>query len=218
MKRKQRAIAADLPENSAEKPTTRSGKPLRPGMKAGHIYAAGVPGNRGGSGRPITHGRRSKLLQTRPRYRELFEQFLDEKDPLNLHRELAHARALFVDFIERYDQSTEALLAWHASFTKHRETDVPRPRQVLDISTAHQTLLTIAKIVETIERIRGNVTRPELLRIMEEMGRVTEHHVRLIAVQVGATVTEDEARKQVAAIVETQRAAIEKGWLSIPLV
>ena len=47
----------------------------------------------------------------------------------------------------------------------------------------------------TIERIRGNVSRTDLLRIMAEMGRVAEQHV------------DDEA----------VRARIADDWLAIPI-
>ncbi|MBI4516728.1 MAG: hypothetical protein HY699_13025 [Deltaproteobacteria bacterium] len=107
------------------------------------------------------------------------------------------ARAILHDFLERYDEWRDAFLAWHASWTTDEEGHPasPKPRQVLDISDARNTLLAIARIVETIERIRGNVSRTDLLRIMTEMGRVLERHVH------------DEA----------VRARVADEWLSIPL-
>lgn len=62
---------------------------------------------------PIKHGRYSKV--TRPRIRDLIEAHAADPDPLNTLPELAAARALFQDFLERYDENTAALAAWHAS-------------------------------------------------------------------------------------------------------
>ena len=180
------------------------------------------------AGRPIQHGRYSKIK--RPRIRELIAQYEADPEPLNLLPELASARAMFVDFIERYDAWLEALLAWHGSFLGYRSRyedavenfryaartkdlvrmqaalnalaelegaapETPKPRQVLDIADARNTLLTIAKITETIERIRGNVSRNDLMRILTEMGRVVERHV-----------PEQAVREQ-----------IKDGWLGIAL-
>lgn len=61
---------------------------------------------------PIKSGRYS--LIKRDRIRELIEKCENMEDPLNLTPEVAALRALFVDFIDRYDEMTEALLAWHA--------------------------------------------------------------------------------------------------------
>lgn len=46
----------------------------------------------------------------------MIDQFAADTDPLNLSHELHLLRALVSDYVERYDQTTAALLAWHASF------------------------------------------------------------------------------------------------------
>jgi len=63
---------------------------------------------------PARHGRYSGLRNER--LRVLIEAHETDPDPLNVLPELAAARALFQDFVERYDEHTAALLAWHASF------------------------------------------------------------------------------------------------------
>lgn len=70
-----------------------------------------------------------------------------------------------------------------------------RPRQILDVSAAHTMLAEITKIVERIERIRSAnaISRPDLLRVMAEMGRVVEAHV-----------SDEQARNR-----------ITEGWLAI---
>ncbi len=126
----------------------------------------------GGGSKP-KHGRYSTVKHGR--IRELYEKFAADPDPLNLLPELAHVRAILVDFVERYDEWKEAILAWHESFYTGEGT--PKPRQVMDIADARNTVLAIAKVVEVIERIKGNVTRTDLLRIMAEMGRAVDHEV-----------------------------------------
>lgn len=70
----------------------------------------------GSGGRPPIIGRYSRIK--RPRIRELLEGFQGEADPLDLLPEVSLLRALIVDFVERYDETTEALVLWAASFEK----------------------------------------------------------------------------------------------------
>jgi hypothetical protein len=70
--------------------------------------------NHGGVGQKPTL--RYQALNARPRLRELIERFSADPDPHNLLQELTLLRALVTDYVERYDETTEALLAWHASF------------------------------------------------------------------------------------------------------
>ena len=68
-----------------------------------------------GGATPIKHGRYSSV--TRPRLAELLARAAtDNTDPLDLEPELQLLRALVLDYIERYDETTEALLNWHSSF------------------------------------------------------------------------------------------------------
>lgn len=70
-----------------------------------------------GGATPVKHGLNSRYAAVRrPRIRELIESFQTDSDPENLLPEVQLLRALILDYIERYDENTEALLAWHASF------------------------------------------------------------------------------------------------------
>jgi hypothetical protein len=188
---------------------------------------------------PVRSGRYSTVKHEA--LRDLIAQHAADEDPLDILPELAAARALFQDFIERYGTFTEALLAWHASYetsgrkplapaklealrraldeyeamgelTDDREEDLKlarelaeqlgtpdtnKPRVVLDISDAYRIVGEITKIVERIEKIRAAnaISRPELLRVMTEMGRVVQAHVT------------DEATQ----------AKVRDGWLAIRL-
>lgn len=200
---------------------------------------------------PVKHGLYSVVQ--RPRVGELIQHFEEQPDPLSTLPELAAARALFADWVERYDEVTEALLAWHASYgpamrpiaahavqaletvldelealagpfdvddepeeeeepqahggwlrrTRHeKEADEQRaglagavkevrkllvalqtppdtkPRQMPDLADGHKILETVSKIVHRIQQARSDnaISRPNLFRVLGEMGRVVEAH------------------------------------------
>ena len=155
---------------------------------------------------PIKHGRYS--LIHRESLRDLAEHFENDPDPLDLLPDLAQCRALYTDFINRYDVWSQALLAWHES---HKARELPkrlaafrqalvtrdvqqvlagiqelerwldspnegRPVQMLDIADAHRLLSEVTKIATRIEQNRAAnaVSRPDLYRIVTEMGRTVE--------------------------------------------
>lgn len=126
-----------------------------------------------GGAKPIKTGRYSTIK--REQLRNLIEQHEADPDPLNILPELAVTRALFQDFIERYDKWRDALLAWHESFGREGE----KPMQMLDISDAYRIVSEATKIVERIEKIRAAnaISRPDLFRVIGEMGRVVERFV-----------------------------------------
>lgn len=66
----------------------------------------------------VKSGRYSSIK--RDRIRTLIERHAADSDPLNLEPEVAALRALFEDYIERYDAMTAALLAWHEDYGKAR--------------------------------------------------------------------------------------------------
>jgi len=143
----------------------------------------------------VKHGRYSAVKQEE--LRAAIAEFEADPDPLNIFPELAAARALFQDFIERYDDWRDALLAWHESFNVDvkGEPRPTKPRVVLDISDAYRIVSEITKIVKRIEDIRAQnaVSRPELIRITQEMARVVDRFV----------------------VDEIAREKIKDGWLAI---
>ena len=211
-------------------------KPQHCGSKARHGGVCKRPAGWGtqhaGEGRcklhggntPIKHGRYSTVR--RESIRLLIEKHEADPDPLNVLPELAAARALFQDFIDRYDQWAAALIAWHESYragakpisqdrilalgqlldeyealigtedmTEKQEGDLKyaretvealgaatdgKPVQILDVADAYRILETISKMVKRVEDVRAAnaVSRADLIRIMTEMGRVVQAHVR----------------------------------------
>lgn len=125
-----------------------------------------------GGATPITHGRYSTIK--RENIRDLITKHEADPDPLNILPELAAARALLEDFVDRYDEFSAALLTWHESYGEEKEN--PKPRQILDIADAHRLVSEVTKIVERIEGIRSKnaISRPDLARFMAEMWRSVE--------------------------------------------
>lgn len=149
----------------------------------------------------VKHGRYSTIK--RESLKTLIEQHEADPDPLNILPELAAARALFQDFVERYDEWADALTAWHASFSDAYRAEIelrcaahdaatcpflgPDPRerfdgkpvQILDVADAYRIVSEITKIVERIEKVRAAnaISRADLLRVMQEMGRVVQRFV-----------------------------------------
>lgn len=65
----------------------------------------------------LKHGRNRRYESMRaPRLQALIAEHAENEEPLDILPELAAARALFQDFVERYDETTAALLAWHESY------------------------------------------------------------------------------------------------------
>jgi hypothetical protein len=128
-----------------------------------------------GGSTPIRSGRYSSVK--REDLRVLIEQFQADPDPLDILPELAAARALFQDFIERHDSWRAALLAWHESFESDNRP--AKPRQLLDIGDAYRILGEVTKTAERIERIRSQnaISRPDLYRVFSELWRIVERHI-----------------------------------------
>lgn len=88
------------------------------GSKAGHGTTHPGEGRcRTHEGRPVTTGRSVRYHDLHHRtIGDLVKKFQDDPDPLNILDELALARALLVDFVNRYAEFVDALLDWHSSF------------------------------------------------------------------------------------------------------
>lgn len=145
----------------------------RAGAKTDHP-GVGRCTNHGGASHSVstTHGRYSRVQ--RVKLRDLIEELENDPDPLDLFPELATARALFIDWVDRYDEFTKALLLWY------EDQENGGPRKILDIADGYRLLDNIRRVVATIEKISAEnaISRPELLRVMTEMGRVVESVVQ----------------------------------------
>lgn len=109
----------------------------------------------------VKHGRYSQVRSTR--IRELIAKHMADPEPLNVLPELATARSFLEDTIDR---------------VKTGETPID-PGVVSGIM-AH--IETISRIVKRIEDIRSQdaISRPELIRVLTEMGRIAENRITQI--------------------------------------
>jgi hypothetical protein len=98
----------------------RCGKGTRRGSQCTQVAGWGTdhpgvgPCKLHGGATPSRHGRYSGIQ--REALRDLIAKHETDPDPLNLLPDLAALRALVEDFVNRYDVTTAALLAWHESY------------------------------------------------------------------------------------------------------
>jgi len=100
-----------------------------------------------GGNSPIKHGRYSIIR--RESLRDLAGHFETDPDPLNLLPDLAQCRALYTDFINRYDAWSEALLAWHDSY---KARDLPKRFAAFREALASKDVSRVLAGIQDLER------------------------------------------------------------------
>lgn len=89
----------------------------RAGAATQHMGAGRCKTHDGGGDNKVTHGLHRRYQFTdATRIKDLVERLEEDEHPLDTGPELTLLRALAHDFIERYDRTTTALLAWHRSW------------------------------------------------------------------------------------------------------
>ena len=108
------------------------------------------------------------------------------------------ARALFADWIQRYQKFSEALIAWHESFNPETERFARRPPRIMDITAAQYQLQTIAKLAQQLEesRLKDALSQGEMIEILQEVSVATEDSVALCPHCHGSLAPVLEAIKQ----------------------
>jgi len=160
---------------------TRAGTPctLRAGWGTDHV----------GEGRCKLHG--GKSLRKHGRYskvpskavREIIAELEAEpiEQQLDILPEARMIRALAQDYIERYNELTDALLAWNdpESVDAALEERKPRPQRLPDLHEAASLLESASRVVEKIHKreAQNAISRNDFYRVMGEMGRVVETFV-----------------------------------------
>lgn len=109
--------------------------------------------------------------------RDLMEQYAADQSIFDPTPELVQARALTTDYINRYVEFRDALLAWHESYVS-ANTINPKPIQILDLTEAVRYLDVISKMIERIEKVRNAnaVSRPDLIRMFHGLLLVLQQH------------------------------------------
>jgi hypothetical protein len=117
----------------------------------------------------------------------LIEQFENDPDPMNLFSELAASRALFIDYINRYESYTEALLAWHESWNAPQSLtpeDIETLRTAIAIAeedgASSDLIKEVGKVMDKLTAV-GPVQRPRQVldvsdsyRILAETTKIAE--------------------------------------------
>ncbi len=193
-----------------------------------------------GGATPIKSGRYSKIK--RESLRQLIAEHEADPDPLNIFPELAAARALFQDFIERYDRHSEALIAWHQSFQTQRPIDPEKAGGFVEVIDAYeerivslddltdrqqQTLLLARQYVAAL-REPGNSNKPtqildiaDAYRIVSEITKIVERIERIRAANAISRPDLIRTMTEMSRVVQTYVSdpetldKIKGGWLQI---
>ncbi len=129
-----------------------------------------------GGNNVIKHGRYSIIR--RESLRDLAGHFEADPDPLNLLPDLAQCRALYTDFLNRYDSWSEALLAWHDSY---KARDLPKRFAVFREALASKEVQRVLSGIQDLERCLDspNEMRPtqvldvaDAYRILSEVTKI----------------------------------------------
>ena len=80
---------------------------------------------------PVRHGRYSSVV--RREIQDLIRELENDPDPLNILPELLMVRALLADYLNRYEENRDAVLAWYASWNG-------RPWKVEDLNLMREVL------------------------------------------------------------------------------
>lgn len=138
--------------------------------------AAGWRTDHPGQGRCYLHGGRSRIKHgrystvQRARVSEILDELAEDPDPLDLLPEVELLRAMVLDYVERHDALTDAVIFWHESY--HNGENEPKPRQMPDILSVGKFIKEIGSLVETIHKQRqaGTITYATLDRVLEQVG------------------------------------------------
>lgn len=98
-----------------------------------------------------------------------------ETNVLDLEPEALLLRALIADYIDRYEDFVNALMAWY-----HAPDVKVKPRRILDISDASNLIESVSRIVERIHKIQssGAISLATFARVTEQMGIIVANHVK----------------------------------------
>jgi hypothetical protein len=232
----------DAPQCTAKSKSTgkQCCNPAVTGFKVCRVHGAG--GKKKPGGRPATHGRYSRLK--REHLRSLIEEYEQDPDPLNILPELAAARALFQDFTDRYDEFTEALVAWHQSYQAgSRPIDKYKVEAFIEVVDQYEELIrseddlterqqkTLSIAREFVKAARQEAgTKPiqildisDAYRIVSEITKIVERIEKIRSQNAVSRPDLVRVMTEMARTVETfvsDKTTLEKiktGWLSVKI-
>jgi len=108
------------------------------------------------------------------RLQALLDELENVENPLDVIPELQLARAILIDWTEKYSELRDAVVAWNES-----RDPLDRPGRVPDITQLQPLLESISRIVYRIERAQSDkyIPRGQFYRVMMAMGRVVDARV-----------------------------------------
>ena len=121
----------------------------------------------------ITHGWYSNITHTR--VKDILSGLAKiEADAMDLLPEVHLLRAMTVDYINRYDEFQEALMAWYTDPDSNS-----RPRRIMDIQDASHLIESISRVAQRLHQIQseGSISLETFKRVTEQMGMVVARHV-----------------------------------------
>lgn len=94
---------------------------------------------------------------------------------MDLAPETKLIRALLIDYVNRYDEFQEALMAWYAD----KESNT-KPRRIMDISDAANLVESVSRVVHRMHQIEseGAISLVTFKRVTEQMGIIVAKHVK----------------------------------------
>lgn len=126
-----------------------------------------------GTSRMIVHGWYSQV--THHRIKDLLGRLTQiEMNAMDLIPEANLLRAMTIDYVNRYDQFVEALMAWYADPDSKQ-----RPRRVMDIQDAAHLVESISRVVQRMHQIQseGAISLETFQRVTEHMGMIVTKYV-----------------------------------------
>lgn len=129
---------------------------------------------------PIKHGLDSLIKHGRLRDLITKVKQLDHA-VLDLEPEALLMRAMMIDFVNRYEDFCEALLAWYERLDEERaENDLPPiPRKYPELEDAAKLIEATSRIVERMHKIQreGSITLDVFRGVMTQLGLVVAKNV-----------------------------------------
>lgn len=122
-----------------------------------------------GGNSSIKHGRYSVIR--RESLRDLANHYENDPEPLNLLPDLAQCRALYTDFVNRYDEWSEALMTWHDSIkARNLPKRIAAFRDALATRDPQQVLAGITEIERCLDA--ANESRPAQILDVADAHRI----------------------------------------------
>lgn len=144
------------------------------GARTSHLGVGRCHRHNGDSMRFLKHGRYAQVKHAR--IREILNDLVNaEAQVMDLVPEMNLLRAMTIDYLNRFDEFQEALMAWYADPEANS-----RPRKILDISDAASLIESTSRVVQRMHQINseGAISLETFKRVTEHMGMIVAKYVK----------------------------------------